>query len=498
LLRAGRPYQLDVYSRSTSMDLAFPFLSAGTGNFPLPPCPSARGIVERPRGGCPVALLGNVGSEGFVRRRRAPAAITGRSTPATTFPIDMKLSSHVAAALLLASAPIAAQTAPELVGLARGAPAPILRQNPSTCVIRGCPTSLATVAARPAGGTAYDASRSAVWVSEGILLSAVDPVACREVCAPHALPTTSLARITGLAINDSEGVLVVTDADNVITQYKLDCPVTALAARCDASTVVPASHTIGGVATDDLLDLVIYSSSDFSGLATPGNTMYVARRADPCNPLCQFDVPACGSSRLGPITGVAFDPCDRIVWATDGQLTVGLRLSNATPCAVQEVQCCQSTATAAGYIGLCVVPSRPTAVGQSCTNLGCPSCPSMAHVATGDPALGNASFTLDLVDAPRGTRAALWIAGGACTPPGLRILPFCGPILVPLMPPPIVINVGTGPGLGCGGGFRVAVPIPLDRSLCGATLSSQCFGICSNLAPGTLVSNCLSWTITGT
>lgn len=405
----------------------------------------------------------------------------------------MKLTRLLALALLPAA--VQAQTAPELVGLVNGASARLVRQSPTTCATRVCPTAMPGIAARPNGGTAYDATRSAVWVSNGSVLEAVDPVACRVICAPHQLPSVTNSRITGLAINESEGVLVTTGTDNAIRQYRLECPVTRLLSRCDASGAIPAGHTIGGIATDDVRDLVLYSSSDFSATA-PANTLYVARRADPCNPLCRIAVPACGNNRLGAITGVAFDPCDLVVWATDGQHTVGLRLSGISPCSVQEIQCCTLPGNT-GYVGLALIPSRATSAGQSCTNLGCPTCPGMAHVTSGDPALGNSSFSLDLVGAPRGSRAAIWIAGGACNAPGVSIAPFCGPILVPLIPPPIVINLGTGPGIGCGGGFQVSVPIPLDRSLCGGTLSSQCFGICSNPGLGTFVSNCLTWTVTG-
>ena len=406
----------------------------------------------------------------------------------------MKLSRFLPLALLSAAA--SAQTSPELIGLVNGANSPVVRQDPSTCQTRACPTQLAPATIRSAGGTAYDATRGAVWVSNGALLQAVDPVACRVLCPPRPLPGVAASRITGLAINEDQGVLVVTNTANVISQYELACPIATLKSRCDATSSLPLGHTIGGIATDDVRDLVIYSSSDFSGATNPGNTLYVARRGDPCARLCRVSVPSCGPARLGPITGVAFDSCDLVVWVTDGQRSVGLRLNGLSPCSVQEIQCCTLPINAR-YSGLCIMPSRATSAGQSCTNLGCPTCPGMAHTTTGDPVLGNASFSLDLVGAPRGSRGALWIAGGACNPPGILIRPFCGPILVQLVPPPIIINIGTGPGLGCGGGFKVPIPIPLDRSLCGGTLSSQAFGICVNGSPGTFVSNCLTWTVTG-
>ncbi len=122
----------------------------------------------------------------------------------------------------------------------------------------------------------------------------------------------------------------------------------------------------------------------------------------------------------------------------------------------------------------------------------------MTHFTGGDPAIGNGSFTLNLLNAPARARVALWVNAGPCRPLGIRVSPFCGAVHVPISPPPIIVNLGTGGTSGCTGTLQVPLPIPLDPALCGGTLSSQCFGLCPQTPFGTFVSNCSSWRVTGT
>ena len=93
-------------------------------------------------------------------------------------------------------------------------------------------------------------------------------------------------------------------------------PIQARLNRC--VPILPVGHDIAGVATDDVNDLVIWASSNFSG-PNANNLIHIAPRANPCASVCTFQVPDCGGNRLGPIRGVAYDPCDRIIWVTDGK-----------------------------------------------------------------------------------------------------------------------------------------------------------------------------------
>jgi hypothetical protein len=401
------------------------------------------------------------------------------------------------AGLALAAA-VPGQTRPGLIGLT-SAPPSILRQS-FDCQVERCDPAFPATTLRTAGGTAYDAILGAVWVTNGAVLGAFEARGCRAVCAPRPVPLPATVAATGLAVNERARVMVITDSANVIHQFPLACPLGPRNAGCDVSALLPAGHVLGGVATDDVNDHVLYAASAFTA-TNPNNVIFVARRGNACQPHCRIPVPNCGTAPLGPITGLAFDPCASVIWATDGVQTVGLRYDAAPPCQATAVQCCRlPPAVAQRFVGLCVEPSSATPEGRSCQNGACPSCPLMAHTAIGDAALGNPAFALELSGAPANAQAWLVVGAGACAPSGPLLPPICGPILVPLRPAPVVVGpVPTGGTVGCTGSALVRVPIPLDRSYCGAVLSSQFLGLCTTgPAFGTFVSNCLGWAVTGT
>ena len=401
-------------------------------------------------------------------------------------------------ALAFATA-VPAQTRPGLIGLTNTPPS-ILRQA-FDCQSERCDPAFPATTARAAGGTAYDAILGAVWVTNGTTLAAFEAGGCRTVCTPRPVPLPNNVLATGLAVNERARVLVITDSANVIHQFPLACPLGPRNAACDVTPLLPAGHVLGGVATDDVNDHVLYAASNF-GAANPNNLILVARRANACQPHCRIPVPSCGTAPLGPITGLAFDPCAFVIWATDGLQTVGMRYDpSTTTCQTHAVQCCRLPATLAQrYVGLCIEPSSATPEGRNCQNGICPSCPLMAHTAIGDAALGNPAFALELSSAPANAQTWIVVGAGACAPNGPLLPPICGPILVPLRPAPIVVGpIPTGGTVGCTGSALVRVPIPLDRSICGAVLSSQFLGLCTTgPAFGTFVSNCLSWAVTGT
>ncbi len=385
-----------------------------------------------------------------------------------------------------------AQTTPELIAFTATTPF-IARQTIDTCKLATCKPSIPGIVGHVAsGGTAWDATRGGVWITNGTDLMCVDGESCRTICKIHR-PLTTRASITGLAVNERMRVMVVTDSLNNIHQFKLDCPIATLVSSCRAK--VPSGHTIGGVATDDIGDLVLYSSSDFSGSGAPGNRLYVAPRLRACDPICSVPVARCGNTTLGPIHGVAYDACTGHVFLTEGFVTIELRIDVST-CKVAEVRCCRQTLSEP-YIGLCLVPSRSESLGRSCLLRPCAACTSMEHTTIGDPALGNGSFGLALSGAPVGASAFAFFNFGACTS-GIKIPGFCGGVFVPISPlPPIgigpIITSGFG---GCTGAASTLVSIPASTSLCGATFCSQFLGLCPlAIGTGTFVSNAQSWTI---
>ncbi|MGE0144028.1 MAG: hypothetical protein AB7I19_09465 [Planctomycetota bacterium] len=395
---------------------------------------------------------------------------------------------------LLSAVPLAAQTVPELIGVT--AATPLLRtRDMGTCAERACPpTGFPPMAAHPAaGGTAFDPGRGGAWISNGTHLACVTKDGCRFLC-----PTTplSLARefVSGLAVDETRRHLLLSTTSNAIEVYELDCPLGRRISRCIAP--VPATHTIGGIATADVEDFVIFSSSDFSGTAPPANTLYVAARSAPCTPLCSVPIPRfCGT--LGPIHGVAYDQCTRTVWVTDGFATLGMTIDLRT-CTISPTHCCAMTPPEP-FIGLCVAPSEGTTTGRNCIRPSCPPCAASMTIGTkGSPAIGNADFAITLESAPAGGGAWLLLSfAGPCTGGMPTPTPFCGLLHVDFS---FLIVLGgvpiTGGPAACGGTATMPVPVPADLGLCGLHACGQWLGICP--LGGVFTSNALSFALSGT
>jgi hypothetical protein len=414
----------------------------------------------------------------------------------------MRLASLAAAGLVAAAVAAAttAQSTPELIGFASNpmtAATAIVRQDFGTCATQRCSPPMLPAVNRVAGGTAYDATRGGVWISNGTSIGVFDANTCATDCQPSTVPLPANAVVTGLAVNERARTLLISDSGNRIHQFALRCPLSVSQAPCDVGPALPPGHVIGGLACDDVRDLVFYTASDFVG-PTPDNVLYVARRASACAPFCRIPIRDCGTTPLGALTGVAFDPCRDVVWVTDGRLTVGMRI-DVPNCRVVETQCCRLT-LGVEYQGLCIKPSQAASTGSSCTAAICAACPTLRHDVVGDAALGNPAFSLNLEDAPANARALLALGVGPCGP-GLVVPPFCGPFHVPLAPtlPTIVGPFGTGGTVGCTGRVGLTLAVPANPAFCGLTLSSQWFGLCPGpIGFGTFVSNCQSWTISGT
>jgi hypothetical protein len=388
----------------------------------------------------------------------------------------------------------AAQSAPRVIGLTRNTPF-VVSQDVGTCNPSICPVALpppSTIAGF-VGGTAVDPRDRSVFVSNGLLMAKIDPrsTACAPTCPVLPVPNTAAGNeVTGLAYNESTNVLFVTDASNVIRWYSVGggCQL-SLINRCIAP--VSAVELLTGCATDDLNGLIFYSAVV---PGTAGGRVYVAPQSNPCNVICAHFIGNCGTITMGPLVGLGFDSCARVLWATDGRVVVGHNFDSILCALLGQVQCCINT-VGDPYVGLCVLPSTEASSGSPCTALPCPACPSMRHELGGDPTLGNPAFSLDLVNAPGSTPAWLILNVGPCAGPGVLAPPLCAPILVPFAPPWLVngpFGTGGAPAT-CTGNVSLNIAIPLSPLFCGLTLSTQYIGYCG--AGGFYVSNCLSWTI---
>ena len=411
----------------------------------------------------------------------------------------MRLEFTIAAATLLAAV-TTAQSPTNLIGLTH-ANSLLVKQdaNTATCVARSCATLIppTPITGQPAGGTATDGRRSAVWISNGTELRLVDANTCRDLCpAPILMPGVFTASIvTGLAYYDPADTLFVVDARSRFYRFQPVAGATGCTLQggfvCDASGVHPPGDQIAGLAVDDVNGLLYYTSSSFN-TALPNNILYVAPIGNPCNPICRIPIRACGNSLLGAIRGAAYDACKRTTWLTDGRQTAGYLVSNSA-CTVQNVACCPLLLpTNDIYVGLCLRPSESQPFGRSCVGAPCQPCPALRHTTTWAPIGGSVSF--DLSGAPAPARALLGIGFGPCQSPGVGLPILCGPIHVFLGPPPAIF---AGPfavnGVGCNGTLGVRVPVPLNPSLCGFVISSQYILACQGGgALGFAVTNCVN------
>lgn len=411
-------------------------------------------------------------------------------------PRPTRLAANLALAASLAAVAILAPGATgqsRLVAVTRISPL-IVSQNTGSCVQTQCtPAGLAPPAAGfPwVGGTAYDSNTRGVWASNGLQIAKVDP---RNACAPQCpvlpMPNTSPNNpVTGLAYYEPTNTLYVTDQANVIRWYTVGggCQL-SLVNRCPAP--IPAGDVLTGCATDDRTGQIFYSAIT---PGSPGGKIYVAQIGAPCLPFCSFGVLTCGTNTMGPLLGLAYDSCANVLWVTDGRFTTGLSFNPISCVVLGEIQCCINTVEP--YIGLALVPGGETSSGPNCTAGSCPLCPTMQHVLGSEPYVGNAAFSLDLINAPGASTAFAFLNFGPCTAPVLSP-PFCAGVRVPLAPPPLGVSTPTGgtPGL-CNGSASVNVSIPNNYALCGIKFCSQYLGVCPG--GGLLTSNALDWIVVG-
>lgn len=399
-------------------------------------------------------------------------------------------------AAVLATAAVA-QTPNNLIGLTRTTPLVYQRDHTACTTLPFCnPVGFPPAPGMPyAGGTAWDPIRNAAVISNGFLIAEVDPNTCAYVCPPSPAPTTSPnAVVTGLEFVESLNQIWMLDSFGALIQMQYACPPVVLS-TCNTGLPLTATNATGGLAVDEVNQLVFYSYSDWT---TGLSRIFVATMAAPCTTIqIATPTPCTTTLPLRGITGLAVDACRRILYMTDGFQTIGWAYNVAVgPVVIWGPQtCCNLPMPAADpMIGLAVRSGRETSVGTSCANGVCPPCP-LIHSLTNSPNLGNAFFQLQADQAPQNSLVYCGIGLGPCNAFGPVPAPFCGPLLIG----PSVMTLGpviTPPGAPCGGFAGFSLALPMNPAFCGIIASSQCAAVC--VAGGSLgfaMSNCISWEI---
>jgi hypothetical protein len=244
---------------------------------------------------------------------------------------------------------------------------------------------------------------------------------------------------------------------------------------------------IGGLAYDRVTQSLFYATATFAPW-TPGSTMvYVAPASSPCQPFCSYSLRSCQYCMVSPVVGLAFDPCDRVLIATDGLLEPILSWTH--PCTFGSCMCCGSAGLE--WYGIALKRSACAPVFHTsgicshahhpCAGHGCPMCRPLPGHDGGPPQVGNPSFALTLSDGPNpgGYGAAAWLllsGANACRPQALPMP--CG-LQLTLYPDrflgiasfvvPMVVS-GQPP---CGLSATAPLPIPAMPGLCGTALCGQ-------------------------
>lgn len=330
------------------------------------------------------------------------------------------------------------------------------------------------------GGTAYDPRHQSVWASDGALLVEYKVRGCKAICKqkPALVLTSPVAKstVTGLAISDRHSRLfhleMIPGRLAIVTYDNKKCPPKAIS-RCILS--MGKRDIAAGLAYDETRDLIYFTISQFQSTSgTYQTVLFQAPASKPCSPVCKWVIPSKCSKK--PVTGLAYNACADMVYATDGAVTSHIRVQDPKKCKFSLVACCKKQ-LAGDWKGLAMIPGWSLKrVGKSCIGKPCPNCTSMVHhLAGGDTSLGNPDFKLMLSNAPANQIGILYIKLGAA---GAGIQPnfLCAPFYA--FPPALFVVTGL-PGVApCGGKGQVSLPLPNSKKLCGLKLTTQWLVLC--------------------
>lgn len=396
----------------------------------------------------------------------------------------------ITALLAAAAATLSAQgPANELVGITAQLAALVHRDQLACNDISCQPPGFPQLAGLPyQGGTGWDPGRSGAWISNGPVIALVDDN-CNYLCPPMPVPTPG--GITGLEVVESQNELWATDTASNLVRMTRSCPPTVLGI-CNLGVIPTPTRGVSGLAVDEGRGIVFTCAGDW---ITNASQLRVSTMATPCTPFFAMPVVStCSTVALRPLTGLACDWGNRVLYMTDGVQTIGWSyVFNPVGPTITftPVSCCMPPVLDV-WIGLAVRPHRAQTFGGPCAAGTCPACP-MVHTLRGDSNLGNGTFALELNGVPAGSIAFGALSIGGCTAPGVAVPGLCGPLwlMTPLW--------GTlGPnfpgGFGCTS-TQFAFPLPPNPAFAGLPLGSQCIALCPG--GGTTMSNCLTWILQG-
>lgn len=399
-------------------------------------------------------------------------------------------------ALLLSQA--FAQTQPRLIGITRMAPS--LRQHDhnnctpiSQCPLPGMPGGV--LLPSYAGGTGWDAKRSAAWVSDGQVLALYDEN-CNPMCPPMPIPTLGPnAFVTGIEVVVGMDQVWLIDSAGMLHRYTNTCPPMPVGTCNTGLQQTAIGNVTTGLAVDEGAGFVFISYPQFP----VANAIAVIPMPALCQVTQHIQVPPCFTFAAGPILGLACDWGNQTLYATDGGATLAINyIPGAVSVGVTGINCCPPVVTIDPMVGLAIRPGGATSVGQPCANGPCAPCP-MTHTLRNDPLLGNAQFRLGLDDAQSGVFAFCLIGSGPCMNAGIITPPLCGPVRTVPYIGALGPNITSAAPVPCAGTSSFNLPLPVVPALAGQVFSSQCLTVCFNSAGtfGTSLSNCLSWQLQG-
>ncbi|MCB9883751.1 MAG: hypothetical protein H6834_18320 [Planctomycetes bacterium] len=335
-------------------------------------------------------------------------------------------------------------------------------------VIDRCPTPFpfpGSPVPFPAGGIAYDPTHRTIWATDGRQLVQYDERCSQLQLCP--LPPTATGPWTGLAIDWDAGRLFHTENSNTIYVSNLGCPQSAPTALC---TVGPALLTppLTGIEKDPW-DRSFWVTDQYGVVANVGASGSLA-----CTILNVFQIRCPNASWTLPVRGITVDRCRNVVHISD---SAG-NLATADLTTGQLVNCCQMQVPQLTLVGLARHPERVRSRGVGCSSGACGPCIPLA-TTSGEASIPNGSFSIDLSNAPNGSRGFLLLStgGGPVSTPLL-----CGPLHIDLLPPPISLGPVpvTGSGGPCSGHASIGGPIIADPAFCGAVVYAQWMTLCLN------------------
>ena len=342
------------------------------------------------------------------------------------------------------------------------------------------------------GGTAYDAARKAVWVSDGRAI-ALQQISNGAVSCQFNATLSGTGKnffVSGLAHSNRRKQLIQMEmvigktSNNLVLRFydTKSCPPKLLKTTC--SFAVPNGNIPGvahGLAYDEVRDTIFFttSASGFAGVTSVVNYIpFVVVCLGPVKPKT-FSVPLfslCGGTNTA-VQGMAYNSCTQVLYLATRREMMKLNISNLNKPVLVGKTCCKFNQTRKGWAGLAIVPNSVLkSVGTSCLNSGCPSCKSMAfNLVGGDVALGNQDLAIQVTGAPAGGTAAFYLSVDKCVSPGVAIPGICGAVHTPFTAGmPIFIGAfPLGSGSGCTGGLKIPIAVPTSLSLCNVPLCSQ-------------------------